>query len=206
MRSTRITTGITHRAIASCQDCASELGTKGKTEWEQMSKRTGEYSLSPYRLQQPSVMFGDFMAIDDGERRLELRRVGPAHTIGDAVAFLPKEGILFTGDLCVNWRSGNNVGDRDADHRHWAQVLNEMATWHVKTVVPGHGGLGTVETLKAQSAFIADLWMQVSAGKKAGKTADELVKEIDFSKHGDFAADPQQNQSAIRAVFRKAPG
>ena len=188
------------------QDCANELGTKGKTEWEeQMSKRTGEYSLSPYRLQQPSVMFGDFMAIDDGERRLELRRVGPAHTIGDAVAFLPKEGILFTGDLCVNWRSGNNVGDRDADHRHWAQVLNDMAGWNVKTVVPGHGGLGTVATLKAQSAFIDDLWTQVSAGKKSGKTADQLVKEIDLSKHGDFAADVQQNQSAIRAVFRKAP-
>jgi glyoxylase-like metal-dependent hydrolase (beta-lactamase superfamily II) len=111
--------------IVCSQDCSSELGTKGKTEWEQMSKRTGEYSLAPYRLQQPSVVFGDFMAIDDGEQRLELRRVGPAHTIGDAVALLPKEGILFTGDLCVNWRFGNNVGDRDADHQHWVQMLND---------------------------------------------------------------------------------
>ena len=187
-------------------DCAGELGTKGRTEWEQMSKRTGEYSLAPYRLQQPSVMFGDFMAIDDGERRLELRRVGPAHTIGDAVAFLPKEGILFTGDLCVNWRFGNNVGDRDADHQHWVQVLNEMAGWNVKTVMPGHGAPGTVATLKAQSGFIDDLWKQVATGKKAGKTADQLVKEIDLSKHGDFAADAQQTQSAIRQVFRKAPG
>jgi len=187
-------------------DCAGELGTKGRTEWEQMSKRTGEYSLAPYRLQPPSVVFGDFMAIDDGERRLELRRVGPAHTIGDAVAFLPREGVLFTGDLCVNWRFGNNVGDRDADHRHWVQVLNEMAGWNVKTVVPGHGGLGTVATLRAQSGFIDDLWQQVSAGKKAGKTADQLVKEIDLSKHGDFAADARQNESAIRQIFRKAPG
>jgi cyclase len=192
--------------VVCSMDCASELGTKGRTEWEQMSKRTDEYSLAPYRLQPPSVMFGDFMAIDDGERRLELRRVGPAHTIGDAVAFLPKEGILFTGDLCVNWRFGNNVGDRDADQPHWVQVLNEMAGWNVKTVVPGHGGLGTVATLRAQSEFIDDLWKQVAAGKKAGKTADQLVQEIDLSKHGDFAADAQQNQSAIRQVFRKAPG
>jgi cyclase len=192
--------------VVCSMDCARELGTKGRTEWEQMSKRTGEYSLAPYRLQPPSVEFGDFMAIDDGERRLELRRAGPAHTIGDAVAFLPKEGILFTGDLCVNWRFGNNVGDRDADHQHWVQVLNEMAGWNVKTVVPGHGSLGTVATLRAQSGFIDDLWKQVSAGKKAGKTADQLVNEIDLSKHGDFAADPQQNQAAIRQVFRKAPG
>ena len=134
--------------VVCSQDCARELAVKGKTEWDQMSQRT-DYNLASYRLQQPSVVFGDFMAFDDGERRLELRRVGPAHTIGDAVAFLPKEGILFTGDLCVNWRSGNNVGDRDADHRHWVQVLNDLARWDVKTVVPGHGELGTVATLRA---------------------------------------------------------
>jgi cyclase len=190
--------------VVCSQDCASELAGKGKTEWDQMSKNA-EYSLAPYRLQQPSVVFGDFMAIDDGERRLELRRVGPAHTIGDAVAFLPKEGILFTGDLCVNWRSGNNVGDRDADHQHWVQVLNDLSRLEVKTVVPGHGELGTVATLRAQSAFLDDLWKQVAAGKKAGKSLDQLLKEVDLSKHGDFAADQQQNQSAIRAVFRKAP-
>jgi cyclase len=191
--------------VVCSQDCANELATKGKGEWDQMSKLTDEYSLAPYRMQQPSVVFGDFMAIDDGERRLELKRVGPAHTIGDAVAFLPNEGILFTGDLCVSWRSGNNVGDRDADHPHWAQVLNDLATWKVKTVVPGHGDLGTVETLRAQSAFLDDLWKQVAAGKKAGKTADQLVAEMNLSKHGDFAADQQQTQSAIRQVFRKAP-
>lgn len=191
--------------VVCSQDCATELAVKGKTEWDQMSKNA-EYSLAPHRLQQPAVVFGDFMAIDDGERRLELRRVGPAHTIGDAVAFLPKEGVLFTGDLCVNWKSGNNVGDRDADHQHWVQVLNELARWNVKTVVPGHGEVGTVATLRAQSAFLDDLWTQVAAGKKAGKTVEQLLKDVNLSKHGDFAADQQQNQSAIRAVFRKAPG
>ena len=188
------------------QDCASELSTKGKEEWASGAKRTDQYSLTPYRMELPSVVFDNFMAIDDGERRLELRRVGPAHTMGDAVAFLPKEGILFTGDLCVNWRSGNNVGDPDADHSHWAQVLNDMAGWNLKIVIPGHGDPGTVDTLKAQSAFLDDLWKQVSAGKKAGKTVDQLLKEVDLSKHGNFAADAQQNQTAIRQVFRKAPG
>jgi len=191
--------------VVCSQDCANELRTKGKGEWDRMSKRTDQYSLSPYRMEQPSLTFGEFMAIDDGQRRLELRRMGPAHTIGDAVAYLPSEGILFTGDLCVNWRSGNNVGDPDADHPHWVQALLEMASWNVKTVIPGHGSPGTVATLKAQSAFIDDLWKQVSAGKKAGRTVDQLLKEVDLSRHGDFAADVQQNQAAIRQVFRKAP-
>ena len=83
--------------------------------------------------------------------------------------------------------------------------MNEMATWNVQTVIPGHGSPGTTETLRAQSAFINDLWTQVSAGKRAGRTADQLVHEINLSPHGDFAADAQQNAAAIRSVFAKAP-
>jgi hypothetical protein len=62
-----------------------------------------------------------------------------------------------------------------------------------------------VGTLLAQSAFIDDLWKQVSAGKRAGKTAEQLTQQIDLARHGDFAADAQQNAAAIRAVFAKAP-
>ena len=83
--------------------------------------------------------------------------------------------------------------------------LNEMPTWKVKTVIPGHGNAGTPETLWAQSAFIDDLWKQVSAGKRAGKSAEQLIQQIDLTPHADFAADIQQNAAAIRAVFAKAP-
>ena len=191
--------------IVCSRDCCEELRTKGKTEWER-NPASGEYSLQAYRQEQPGIAFGDLLAFDDGERRLELRRMGPAHTIGDAVAYMPREGILFTGDLCVNWRSGNNMADRDADHTNWVRALNEMATWSVRMVIPGHGNPGTVETLRAQSAFIDDVWKQVVAGKRAGKTAEQLIREIGLSCHGDFAADAQQNAAAIRAVFAKAPG
>jgi glyoxylase-like metal-dependent hydrolase (beta-lactamase superfamily II) len=190
--------------VVCSRDCAQELSTKGKREWDR-NPTTGEYSLLAYRMLQPGIAFGDFMAFDDGERRLELRRMGPAHTIGDAVAYLPKEGILFTGDLCVNWRSGNNVSDRDANQVNWVKALNEMATWKLTTVIPGHGNPGTADTLRAQSAFLDDVWNQVSAGKRAGKTAEQLIAEVNFSKHGDFAADAQQNAAAVRAVYQKAP-
>jgi glyoxylase-like metal-dependent hydrolase (beta-lactamase superfamily II) len=193
----------TGAVIVCSRDCAEELRTKGKSEWER-NPTTGEYSLTAYRMEQPAIAFGDFLAFDDGQQRLELRKMGPAHTIGDAVAYLPREEILFTGDLCVNWKSGNNLGDRDADHPNWVRALNQMTTWNVKTVIPGHGSPGTPQTLHAQSAFIDDLWKQVSAGKRAGKTPEQLIHEINLAPHGDFAADSQQNTAAIRNVYAKA--
>jgi hypothetical protein len=58
--------------------------------------------------------------------------------------------------------------------------------------------------VRAQSAFIDDLWKQVSAGKRMGKTSDQLIREISLVRHGDFAADTQQNAAAIRNVYAKA--
>ena len=44
---------------------------------------------------------------------------------------------------------------------------------------------------------------QVRAGIKAGKSADQLVKEIDLSRHGSFGVNPESNGGSIRAMFRK---
>jgi cyclase len=144
------------------------------------------------------------MVFDDGTHRVELTKVGPGHSQGDAVAYLPKEKILFTGDLCVNWRSGNNVADPDADIPNWVRILGRLAGWDVTTMIPGHGAPGTTATMRAQAAFLDDMWNQVTAGKRAGKSADELARSIDLSRHGDFAADPQRNAGSIRAMYRKA--
>jgi glyoxylase-like metal-dependent hydrolase (beta-lactamase superfamily II) len=157
-----------------------------------------------YKLEHPTLLFDGSMAFDDGERRLELIRMGPAHSIGDAVAFLPKEKILMTGDLCVNWTSGNNVGDRDADHDNWVRALDKLAQWDVRTVVPGHGRLGTVETLKGQRAYLADMVEQVRAGIKASKSADQVAREVDLTRHGSWGASPSAN--SVRSVYRKLSG
>ena len=47
--------------------------------------------------------------------------LGVAHTHGDAVAWLPKERILFTGDVCVNGPY-NYVGDGDVGK--WLETLD----------------------------------------------------------------------------------
>jgi len=53
------------------------------------------------------------------------------------------------------------------------------------------------------SPILTDRWRDC---RQTVGRAEKLAKEVDLSKHGDFAADPQQNQAAIRQVFRKAPG
>jgi glyoxylase-like metal-dependent hydrolase (beta-lactamase superfamily II) len=201
--------------IVCSRECAAESRAKGEADWRnQILARAGRPNASEhdravaaetrekgYRLEHPTLLFDEKMTFDDGERRLDLIRMGPGHTRGDAVAYLPKEKILATGDLCVNWKSGNNVGDRDADHDNWIRALDGLAQWDVKIVAPGHGRPGTLETVKGQRAYLADMVDQVRAGMRAGKTADQLAQEIDLSRHGLFGA--SSSASSVRAVYRK---
>jgi cyclase len=128
--------------------------------------------------------------------------MGPGHSRGDAVAWLPKERILFTGDLCVNWNFGNNLADIDGDHPNWLRALDRMAALQPQTVVVGHGDLGPAPVLAAQKAYISDLMEAVRAGIRAGKTADQLAAEIDMSKH-KIGTDKDRNAVSVRAVHRQ---
>jgi glyoxylase-like metal-dependent hydrolase (beta-lactamase superfamily II) len=200
--------------IVCSRECGAESRAKGEADWrnqvlsraERPNASTHDKAVAAetrergYRLEHPTVLFDERMVFDDGDCRLELIRMGPAHSNGDAVAYLPKEKILITGDLCVNWTSGNNVGDLDADHANWIRALDKMAQWDVKIVVPGHGRPGTTETLRGQRAYLADMVGQVRAGIQASKTADQLAAEIDLSRHRPFGAG--SNASAVRAIYR----
>ena len=150
------------------------------------------------------MTFNNRLVFDDGEHRVELIKTGPAHTLGDGVAYLPKEKILVTGDLCVNGNPwGNNVADPNADYDKWLAVLDTMASWDIKIVVPGHGELCTTETLKQQRAYLEDMLRQVRLGIKDGKSKEELVNEIDLSIHPGYGQNKVSSARSIRAMFDK---
>src|SRR2546425_9256834 len=46
--------------VVCSRDCAAELLTKGKREWDR-NPTSGEYSLLPYRMEQPGIALGDFL-------------------------------------------------------------------------------------------------------------------------------------------------
>lgn len=187
--------------IVSTTATAAEMRTVGKVEWENGSAYSGR-DMKPFRRVFPSLTFTDSLIFDDGEKRVELIRLGPAHTAGDGVAWLPKEKILITGDLCVNGNPwGNNVEDTDADYPGWISALDTMTRWNPKIVIPGHGEPGTRATLQAQRAFLADLYRQVTAGIAAGKTKEQLVRDIDLSRHPLYGSNNVSIARSIRGMY-----
>jgi cyclase len=184
--------------IVCSRDCTEESRAKGPRDVQNQAK---ERATDP--LVHPSLLFEDKLTFDDGEHRVELIKVGPAHTKGDAVAYLPKEKILFVGDVAVNWTLGNNLSDADADHRNWVRVLDQLERWDLNIVAPAHGVLGTVETIRGQRDYLADMLRQVESGIKAGKPVEKLAEEINLTRYQPFGAEPRRTAGQVRSMYRK---
>ena len=126
--------------------------------WEAATKDRAD--LKTTKLKPPSVLFSKDLFFDDGKHRVELMHLGVAHTHGDAVAWLPKERILFTGDMCVNGPY-NYVGDGDVGK--WVATLDLAKKLDAKIVCTGHGPRSTGAVLDDQQAFFNALRQQVGA-------------------------------------------
>jgi glyoxylase-like metal-dependent hydrolase (beta-lactamase superfamily II) len=150
--------------------------TKGIAGFQQSQKSKPElYGKLKYAT--PGLYFPNKLVIDDGTQRVELLYFGHAHTAGDAVAWLPDHGILFTGDACVNG-AFNYMGDSDL--ASWVNVLGQMQELPVKTLCPGHGELSDKTLLAKQQKYFVDLKAAIEKLAGAGKSLDEIKKELEL--------------------------
>jgi glyoxylase-like metal-dependent hydrolase (beta-lactamase superfamily II) len=123
---------------------------------------------------------------DLGGRIVELHSVGPAYTRGDQIVFLPKERILFAGDLVEErmfpifpWFPPE---DTDLDGTRWTQVLNDFQRFNPGLIVPVHGDLGTIEIALNLTSHIDSVSRRVRALRQAGKSADEILRVAEPSR------------------------
>lgn len=130
----------------------------------------------------PDTTFTDRLTLRLGELTVELSRVGPAHTASDVVAWVPRRGVLFTGD--VAW-SGVTPYVLMGSVEGSLRALAELRGLGPEIVVAGHGPTGGPEVLDATEAYLRWLRRLAEDGRREGRTVLETAKHAD---PGPFAA------------------
>jgi cyclase len=152
--------------------------------WEDTAKQRQDVKAS--KLKPPSLLFPRELIFDDGKHRVELLHLGVAHTHGDALAWLPKEKILFTGDVCVNG-AYNYVGDGNVEK--WIATLEAARKLGASIVCPGHGPRDAEKLLAEQQKFFRTLRERVGALVKARKTPEQIRDSVEQIRK-EIQADP----------------
>jgi cyclase len=154
-----------------------------------------------YRLVTPNLEYRDKMTLNVGERTLELYYLKNVHSEADTAIWLPKERIVFTAASVTVKRFGN--------HRPFVSIpdtlnaIKMMKALNPEIVIPGHGDPGTAKILDDMERYYNLLLERVGAMVKAGKSLDDIKKELKMPETDDWAGKdrfPNNIEAAYRAV------
>ena len=162
------------------------IAERGKQDWESEFGRMPRLFKNPASipgLTWPTVTFSRTLSIDLGGDRgeLDLAYCGRGHTEGDIVAWLPRQRVLFAGDL-VETQAALYTGD--AFHRDWAgETLEHVAGFPAEALVGGRGavahGRDEVRAAVDQTRdFLNVMIREVSAAKERGGGLKEAFHAV----------------------------
>ena len=90
----------------------------------------------------PDIVIDDKMVLNMGGKRLEVLYLGPAHSPGDLMLWMPKERLIITGDMAFHERLLPVF--RYTDTAKWLATWEKFAALKPKYVIPGHGAPTTM--------------------------------------------------------------
>ena len=150
---------------------------------------------------------GTFPAINVGGTEVQALYLGPAHTGGDLVVYLPTHKILFMSEVYLNRVF---PAMRSAHPTEWVAAIDKALKLDVDRFVPGHGFIEEpkasreelIEYQKAMRAVIAE----VNRLHKLGLTADEAVKQANWGPYKEWFLVEQQGPIAVRKIYEEIEG
>jgi len=131
----------------------------------------------------PTRTFEKRLDLKVGNKEIQLIEVGPTHTMGDCIVYLPEERIMFPGDILfiggtpIMW-----VGPV----ANWIKACDLMLEMDVETIVPGHGPITDKGGVKAVKGYWEYLLEETRKRYDAGMSVDEAVDDIDLGKYASL--------------------
>ena len=126
------------------------------------------------RLVVPDGTFNEEMWIYGNDRDVKIVEYRDGHTTSDCMLFLPKEGIVFGGDLLfVERHPSFSDGKPDEWYRH-LEALEQNPDYAV--YVPGHGPVGGKNEIAELKNYIRDLQKIVREGIDKGLSDEAIVQ------------------------------
>lgn len=165
----------------------------------------GAFEFGGIEMRLPDRTFEHRLELEVGGRLVELIEVGPAHTSGDTLAYVPDAATVYTGDILF---IGGTPIVWAGPLSNWVAACDLMLGMDIDTVVPGHGPVtdkGGVAQVRDYLAFVDDQSRQhYAAGDDAWEAARAIAREVgarpDFSCWGEFGRITVNVETAYRSL------
>jgi cyclase len=150
----------------------------------------------------PSRTFDRELTLHVGNKAVHLFELGPAHTRGDIVAFVPTDKTVFTGDILF---AGAHPVIWEGPIGNWIRACDTILEWDVETVVPGHGPITNKIGVQALKDYLEYVHNESRKRFDAGMGYEEAARDIIPDAFSDWT-DPERIVVNVYACYREFRG
>lgn len=188
---------VTGAQIISSKACAEELARENPAMMLQMLERAPqmgevgeffthcfhEFDFAGINRTLPTRTFEDELEVTVGNKIVHLKQVGPAHTAGDILAYVPADKLIFTGDILfieghpILWAG---------PVQNWIDACDYMLALDVETIVPGHGPITGKNGVRAMRGYLVYVRDEAKKRFDAGMPVVEAALDISLTDYDSW--------------------
>ena len=142
-------------------------------------------ALEGYKFIPPHIEYQQKAMLNVGERTIELMYLKGVHSEADSAVWLPKERVIFSASAFTAEQV--NILRPFVTIPDILAAGKMMKALNPEHVVPGHGPPGTVKIFEDGEKYYTLLLERVGALAKAGKSLDDIKKEVKMPEYAHWA-------------------
>tara|TARA_Y100001970_G_scaffold230333_1_gene285961 strand:+ start:1640 stop:2620 length:981 start_codon:yes stop_codon:yes gene_type:complete len=169
---------------------------------EYFTKCFGSFDFAGVTRKLPNTTFNKETTKKVGDKVVELYEVGPAHTNGDVIAYVPNDKVVYTGDILfieghpILWAGPVS---------NWIDACKKIIALDVDSVVPGHGPVTDKRGVRAVQEYLLYIHDEAKIRFDNGMKAEEASKDIDLSAFSSWG-DAERIAVNINSLYREFKG
>ncbi len=162
----------------------------------------GAFDFENITLTPPTQTFEGRLDMHVGSKAVQLLEVGPAHTRGDTMAYIPADRVIFTGDILfigghpIMW--AGPIGN-------WIKACDMILSLDVETIVPGHGPITDKRGVTEVKGYLEYVYAEARKRYEAGMPAFEAAKDIPLEAYAAWT-DGERIAVTVASIYRELSG
>jgi|SRR5579872_651041 len=175
------------------------MGDAGAFMHEVMGSR---FDFSDVIATPPTSPFDGALSLNVGRKTVELLEVGPAHTPGDLLVYVPQDKTVFTGDIMfvkghpIIWAGPIS---------NWIAACDKILSWEVETIVPGHGTITDKNGVRELKRYLEYILVESRKRYDAGMKDEEAANDIGMDSFADWG-ESERLVVNVNAAYREFDG
>ena len=162
----------------------------------------GDFNFEGVTKKLPNSTFSGEIKKIVGNKIVELIEVGPAHTNGDVLVYVPSDKVVFTGDILfieghpILWAGPVN---------NWINACERIISMKVDFVVPGHGPVTDKRGVRAVRDYLIYIDAESRKRFESGMNALEAARDISLESFSSWG-DEERIAVNVNSLYREYKG